>query len=173
MANDVLAAGEGIETVLSLRPALPTLPMARWTFGETSSRPCCSRRTCAGPISLVTPTRRRRSGDSPDAACRNSRQSRRSRCRLGLAPSTKICAPSASTSSEQPCAFSSCQRTSSASCLRAAAVNTISACRRTEPRRPSKGRSDGGRAGPAMAEVAAIFRRRWSLCKSNLEGSAP
>jgi len=28
VANDVLAAGEGIETMLSLRSALPTMPMA-------------------------------------------------------------------------------------------------------------------------------------------------
>src|SRR5579859_6814280 len=90
--------------------------------------------------------------------------SKRSHGRPGSATSTRICAPSASTTFGQPCAPSSRRRTSSASCSgrrprrgERRPVDVVVVCRacprcRTEPRPwPSRGRSDGKRPGPAMA----------------------
>ena len=53
VANDVLATGEGIETMLSLRCVLPSLPMAAPCRPITSPHFCC-RRHCAGSTSLGT-----------------------------------------------------------------------------------------------------------------------
>ena len=52
--DDVLVAGEGIETMLSLRCVLPTLPMAA-AFRPITSRPWRCRRVCVGSISPATP----------------------------------------------------------------------------------------------------------------------
>ena len=69
VANDVLAAGEGIETMLSLRCVLPTLPMVGCAV-------CQSPRRHAAPAdatpALHRPRRRcgrRRGGDRSDGAC--------------------------------------------------------------------------------------------------------
>ena len=53
--SDVLAAGEGIETMLSLRYALPSCP---WPlrFRPITSQPCCCLLACVGSISPATPT---------------------------------------------------------------------------------------------------------------------
>ena len=62
VADDVLAAGEGIETMLSLRYALPSCP---WPlrFPPITSQPCCCLLACAGSISPATPT-------PPEIPCR-------------------------------------------------------------------------------------------------------
>jgi hypothetical protein len=53
VTNDVLAAGEGIETMLSLRCVLPTLPMAA-ALSASISLPCCSHQRCAVCTSRAT-----------------------------------------------------------------------------------------------------------------------
>ena len=53
--DDVLAAGEGIETMLSLRCVLPTLPMAAALSANHLSAMSLSRRVCVGSISPATP----------------------------------------------------------------------------------------------------------------------
>jgi hypothetical protein len=55
--EDVLAAGEGIETMLSLRCALPTMPMAA-AHRPTTLPPFYCRRCCAASTSPATPMRR-------------------------------------------------------------------------------------------------------------------
>jgi hypothetical protein len=48
-ADDVLAVGEGIETMLSLRYALPVMSMTAALSATTSPR-FCSRRHCDGSL---------------------------------------------------------------------------------------------------------------------------
>jgi hypothetical protein len=55
MANDVLAAGEGIETMLSLRCVLPSLTDGRGAFGQPPGRHVASADTAP---SLYRPRRR-------------------------------------------------------------------------------------------------------------------
>ena len=115
VANDVLAAGEGIETMLSLRCVLPTLPMAAALSANHLAAmllPLTLRRLyiardadAAGDAAVTALTER----PTPPA-------SRRSHGRPGWATSMRICAPSALTTFGQPCAPSSRRRTSSASC---------------------------------------------------------
>ena len=54
--GDVMAVGEGIETMLSLRQALPGLPWPRRS-PRPISRPSCSRRRCGGSTSSATTIR--------------------------------------------------------------------------------------------------------------------
>ena len=115
VANDVLAAGEGIETMLSLRCVLPTLPMAAALSANHLAAmllPLTLRRLyiardadAAGDAAVTALTDRADAAGIEAIAC----------CHLGLATSTRICAPSASTTFGQPCARSSRRRTSSAS----------------------------------------------------------
>jgi hypothetical protein len=53
IAHDVMAAGEGIETVLSLRGALPTVPMVA-ALSPITWPSSCSRQHCAAFMSLAT-----------------------------------------------------------------------------------------------------------------------
>ncbi len=56
LAHDVLAAGEGIETMLSLRSVMPNMP--RWPRSRPhTSPPSCSPRHCAGSTSPATTIR--------------------------------------------------------------------------------------------------------------------
>jgi hypothetical protein len=110
--DDVLVAGEGIETMLSLRCVLPTLPMAAALSAYHLAAMLLSpslRRLPATPMPPGTQYRSLlRSAQEPQA-------SRRLPCRHGWATSTKICTSSALTLSEQRCGFSSRLRTSTAS----------------------------------------------------------
>ena len=115
VANDVLAAGEGIETMLSLRCVLPTLPMAAALSANhlaamllplTLRRLYIARDADAAGDAAVTALTGRAEAAGIEAIA----------CRPGWAISTRICAPSASTTFGQPCASSSRRRTSSASC---------------------------------------------------------
>ena len=55
VADDVLAAGEGIETMLSLRCIAADLADGRSTLRQSPRRHRCSRERCAGSISPATP----------------------------------------------------------------------------------------------------------------------
>ena len=172
VANDVLAAGEGIETMLSLRCVLPTLPMAAALSANHLA------------AMLLPPTLRRlyiardadAAGDAAVTALTERAERRRHRgdCtgRPGSATSTRICAPSASTTFGQPCASSSRRRTSSASCCgrrprrderrpfdRPRSRSGEAHRCRTEPR-PGLLEGDRTASGPARQWLRpAIFRR--------------
>ena len=150
----------------------------RWhqPFRPITSPPCRFRRACVVSISLamLTPPETRCKRFSRSA--RNPPASRPSRCRPGQATSTKICTSSVSTPSVQPCGYSSYLRTSTASsCRRQHSDSYVCLpsmflvrsrriqCRQRPRPRPSRGRSDGKRPGPAMAEgrlFSAARRRR-------------
>jgi hypothetical protein len=104
VATDVMAAGEGIETMLSVRSALPDLPMVA-ALSSSGSR-CDASMSCATTIGPATSQWRR----SPNGRSRPA--SRRSRCRRRWGISTRICAAWASTTFERPCASSSPRKTS-------------------------------------------------------------
>ena len=53
----LLAAGEGIETMLALKSVLPTLPMVAGALGQPSRRPRPARRRCTASMSPATTTR--------------------------------------------------------------------------------------------------------------------
>jgi hypothetical protein len=57
VADDVMAAGEGIETMLSLRCVMPDHADERRRFRPRISPPSCSRPRCAGSISSATTIR--------------------------------------------------------------------------------------------------------------------
>ena len=162
--DDVLAAGEGIETMLSLRCVLPTLPMAAALSANHLSAmllpPRLRRLYIARDADAAGDVRASRS----DRSAQKPPASKRSRCRLGWATSTRICTSSASMPFGQRCGFSSHRRTSPASCSCRPLSNkrvwlpSTSTARSSDgpmperPRpRPSRGRSDGRRPGPAMA----------------------
>ncbi len=134
----------------------------RWPLHSRpiTSRPCCYRRVCAGSISPATPM-------LPEMRCKPLTQRAEAAGieAITLSPrwvtSTRICTSSASMPSGQHCGFSSCPRTSTASCFGHCRISALAAIRRqfgrdspmparTRPR-PSRGRSDGRRRGPAMA----------------------
>ena len=117
--NDVMAAGEGIETMLSLRCALPQLPMIAALSRPAISRACRFPRPCAASTSRATMTppatthqinslqRASAAGDRGDRPVADAR-------RLQRRP-----APSAgSPNFVRRCEFSSPRMTSSASCRR-------------------------------------------------------
>ena len=56
-ADDVMAAGEGIETMLSLRTDPARSAAGRRAVGRASRRPCCFRPDCAGSTSFATTIR--------------------------------------------------------------------------------------------------------------------
>ena len=107
VAHDVMAAGEGIETMLSLRTILPALPMvaalsanhlAAILFPATLRRLYVARdRDAAGDIALARLARRghERPGSS------------RSPYRRRMATSTTTCGASAAIACGQPCSRSS------------------------------------------------------------------
>ncbi len=115
VVDDVMAAGEGIETMLSLRTILPTLPMvaalsanhlAALLFPPTLRRLYVARdRDPAGDAAMASlaPPRRRPPG------------SRRSACRPASTTSTRISAGWGSKTSGHLCASNSSRRTSCAS----------------------------------------------------------
>ena len=91
------------------RCAVGQSPLQPWLLpSEPASALYRPRRRC----------RRRCGAGSSDRSARKPPASKRSRCRLGWATSTKICTSSASMPSEQRCGFSSHRRTSPASCIR-------------------------------------------------------
>ena len=163
--DDVLVAGEGIETMLSLRCVFRP---CRWPLHcrPITSQPWRCRRVCVGSISPAMPM--------PPVMrcklfCRSARKppaSKQSRCRLGWATSTRICTSSASMPSGQRCGIQLApedvvplsalvgHRRMRRVC---AAIDADSRstdgplCRRGRDARPSRGRSDGRRPGPAMA----------------------
>lgn len=114
-ANDVMAAGEGIETMLSLRSTMPTLPMvaalsanhlAALLFPVTLRRLYIARDADpAGDIAMAS------LADRAQAA-----GSRHLPCHRGSTTSTWISAAWASTIFELLCARNSPRRTWSASC---------------------------------------------------------
>src|SRR5712672_1999058 len=123
--EDVLVAGEGIETMLSLRCMLPR---CRWQphFPPITSRPCYCRRICVDSILLAMPMppAKRYRRHSRNAQARPA--SRRLRCRHGWAISTKICTSSVLMPSVQRCGYNSRPRTSSAfSCSRRRSDNSV------------------------------------------------
>ena len=115
VAHDVMAAGEGIETMLSLRSIMPTLPMvaalsanhlAAILFPATLRRLYVARDPDpAGDAAIATLERPRGSGRDrgADAVAEHS------------ATSTRICSASAPTNFGQHCASNSPRRTWSAS----------------------------------------------------------
>ena len=116
VANDVLAAGEGIETMLSLRCVLPTLPMAAALSANHLAAmllPLTLRRLyiardadAAGDAAVAALTERAEAAGIEAIALSPTAR----RLQRGSAHA------SASTSFGQPCASSSRRRTSSASC---------------------------------------------------------
>ena len=117
--DDVMAAGEGIETMLSLRCALPALPMAAalsanhlaaMLFPPTLA-PALHRPRRAMPRATLA-------AGSSDRARAVGRHRGDRRSRRGWATSTRICVSSASMHFAQLCASSSPRRTSPASCCR-------------------------------------------------------
>ena len=110
--DDVLVAGEGIETMLSLRCVLPTLPMAA---ALSANHLAAMAAVVEFASALYRPRRRCRRGRGAEhsrAARRSCRHRGDSPCRHGWATSTKICTSSASTPYAQRCGFSSHLRTS-------------------------------------------------------------
>ena len=174
IAHDVAAAGEGIETVLSLRCVLPDMPMkaalsARASRGHPVSGNaapalCRSRqrsgwRTAQWLVSSAEPTRH---------------GSTRSPCRPRATTSTLIYVASASMRCGRQCGYSLSRRTSRASCLcevwpervsvgpaRCRRVRNVRALpsERTAPAAFLRGRPCGKRPGPAMA-AAGYFPPR-------------
>ena len=100
--DDVLAAGEGIETMLSLRCVLPDHADGRGALGQRISPPSCSRPTLRRLYVARDndPAGDRGDGDSVRPGAGGA-ASRRSRCRPGSATSTRICAGSAPARSGQ------------------------------------------------------------------------
>ena len=95
--DDVLVAGEGIETMLSLRCALPTLPMA----AALSANHLAAMLLSSSLRRLYIARDADAAGDMQCkitlcAARTTPQASRRSPCRLGWATSTRICTSSAS-----------------------------------------------------------------------------
>jgi hypothetical protein len=139
----------------------------RWLlrFRPITSRRCFCRRACVVSKLLATLTlllmrcRRFCHSVSEKPALRQFR------CHLGWAISTKICTSSVSMPYERRCGFSSRRRTSLAFCScrrpshRRVWLPSAPTARSRRPNagearpRPSRGRSDGRRLGPAMAEV--------------------
>ena len=115
VVDDVMAAGEGIETMLSLRTILPSLADGRGPLRQPPGSPALS--TDIAP-SLCRPRprsgRRRRDGQSGTIAPRLP-GSRRSACRPASTTSTRISAGWVSKTSGHLCASSSSRRTSCAS----------------------------------------------------------
>ncbi len=92
VADDVMAAGEGIETMLSLRCVLPHMPMVGRALGRTSRR-----HPVPGDAAPALHRPRRRSGRrrrarQPDRAGATRPGSRRSCCRRRSGTSTRISA---------------------------------------------------------------------------------
>ena len=146
--DDVLAAGEGIETMLSLRCVLPTLPMAAALSANHLSAMLLPERLASA---LYRPRRRCRRRCACKWLWRNAQHppaSKRSHCRLGWATSTRICTSSASMPSGQPCGFSSYRRTSTASCCRRPRVGigaiVLASASTARSRRPMPERRDHG-----------------------------
>ena len=176
VATDVMAAGEGLETMLSLRSALPALPMlaalsanhlAAILFPATLRRLYVARdRDPAGDLARGSPDRAGAVGRDRGADARRRRS----------AISTKICASSASMSFARPCASSSPRKTCRDSCSRPMQSRRDDECAADAPSRshrfadrpfPESGRAHGLQegdrtaAGPApQRRSAAIFRRR-------------
>ena len=165
VADDVLAAGEGIETMLSLRCVLPTLPMAAALSANHLSamllpsepapalyrprRRCC-RRCGAGGSDAARGSRRHRSDRVVASAGRLQRRSAHLRSRR---PPGSV-ADSARTGGRRPLPASSTatvrNRPRWFDRRRQVGRGEAQCRKRTRPR-PSRGRSDGKRPGPAMA----------------------
>ena len=116
VASDILAAGEGIETMLSLRMALPVHAHDRRTLRQPPRRHPV-------PVSAAAPlhcarrrSSRRRSDGKPDRPSPRGRHRRDRAVADGFRTSTMTCAISASTRFMQRCASCSRRRTWPASC---------------------------------------------------------
>ena len=109
-AGDVMAAGEGIETMLSLRCVMPT---CRWSqrFRPRISEPSCFRQRCVGSMSSVTTIRRAMARWQDCSTGRSRPGSRRWCCRRSVEISTRICGILTSTRYVQRCTSSSPLRT--------------------------------------------------------------
>ena len=167
-----MAAGEGIETMLSLRCVLPTMPMvaalsashlAALLFPPTLRRLYIARdHDPAGDGAMASLVDRAHGGrDRGDRACRP-----------GSATSTKICARLGIESFGQLCVRSSRRRTSRASCLadhsrdggsrlgpnrhRWSARRCLAGSERPRPGL-LRGRSDGRRPGPGNGRGLRLF----------------
>lgn len=111
VAHDVMAAGEGIETMLSLRCAMPVMPMMA---ALSAAHPAA--------ILFPVPLRRLYIARDDDPAGGNAMEvwstgrtrpaSRRSRCRHRSGISTRICACAVSTRFERGCGCRSLRTTS-------------------------------------------------------------
>ena len=146
--SDVMAAGEGIETMLSLRCVLPP---CRWRRRSrpTISPPSCSRRRCAGSTSLATTIRPVMGRvDTPDRARRRGRhRGHRAVARLGD--------------------FNEDLRALGIDCARAAAARSARAGGR-RPLHGARGMTDGGHRGGTRRRGRSRAR-----CLRRRRGAAP
>jgi len=101
--GDVMAAGEGIETMLSLRCVMPTMPMVA-DFRPRISEPFCFQQRCADSISSVMTIGRAMARWQDCSTGRSWPGSRRWCCRRSVEISTRICGTSTSTRCAQRCA---------------------------------------------------------------------
>ena len=114
IADDVLAAGEGIETMLSLRTVLPSLPVA----AALSANHLATLLWLAHAAPLYVAVDADAAGITAAKALTVralDAASRQSPSILAWGISTKICAPSGKPSSGTCCAISCCGRTPRAS----------------------------------------------------------
>ena len=103
--DDVLVAGEGIETMLSLRCVLPTLPMA----AALSANHLAAMLLSSSLRRLYIARDADAAGDAVQISLRSAQEppaSRRLPCRHDWATSTKICTSSASMPYAQRCGYS-------------------------------------------------------------------
>ena len=104
--DDVLAAGEGIETMLALGTVLPRMPMA----AALSAAHLAANVFPAALRRLYIARDNDPAGDGPWRSCATGRRrsgSRPSGCLLGSGTSTRICWPMAPTRFRQKCGSSS------------------------------------------------------------------